>query len=308
MARALWSGAISFGLVTIPVSLYPAKNAQENVAFHMLHASDLRRVHNRWVDEEDHEVPFEEIVKGYEYEKDQYVVLTDDDFRLANVKATQTIDIRAFVGAGEIPVGYFEAPYYLAPARRGQKVYALLRETLRSSGRIAVAEVVIRTKQHLAAVVPSGRALMLVTLRYRDELRPASGLDLPPEGLKSAGVSAKEVALAKRLVDDMTERFDPADYKDTYHADLMARIRQKVRQGKTHEITTPETVDEEAPHKAKVIDLADLLRRSLGEANGARRKSAVAKRAPRGKPALRVVARAAAARRVETAPARRKRA
>jgi DNA end-binding protein Ku len=137
------------------------------------------------------------------------VVLSDEDFRRANVKATQTIDIQSFVPEGEIPVEYFESPYYLAPAARGQKVYALLRETLRSSKRIAVAQVVIRTTQHLAAIVVNGRALMLNTLRYEDELLGPKGLELPAEGVKAAGVTPKEVALAKRLIDDMTEHWKP---------------------------------------------------------------------------------------------------
>lgn len=273
MARALWSGAISFGLVNVPVELYPAED-RTSFKFAMLDKRDFSPVgYKRYSKSSGRDIEWADIVKGYEYEKDRYVVLSDDDFRQANVKATQTIDIRAFVDIAQIPVGYYETPYYLAPARRGQKVYALLRETLRASGRVGIAEVVIRTRQHLAAVVPSGRALMLVTLRYRDDLRPATGLDLPAENLKSAGVSAKEIALAKRLVDDMTEKFDPAQYKDTYHADLMVRIRQKVKQGRTHEIAPADVKQSPAPRSAKVINLADLLKRSLHDSNGSRRKA-----------------------------------
>jgi len=173
MARAIWKGAISFGLVNIPVEVYPAED-RKAFKFSMLDKRDLSPVgYKRYSKKTNKEVEWSNIVKGYEYEKDQYVVLSDEDFRRANVKATQTIDIQAFVAADEIPVEYFESPYYLAPAPRGQKVYALLRETLRSSKRVAVAQVVIRTTQHLAAIVVNGRALMLNTLRYQDELTQA---------------------------------------------------------------------------------------------------------------------------------------
>src|SRR5205814_3136892 len=178
---------------------------------------------------------------------------------------------KAFVVADEIPVEYFETPYYLAPGARGQKVYALLRETLRESKRIAVAEVVIHTTQHLAAIVVNGRALMLNTLRYQDELADAKGLDLPAEGLKAAGVSSKEVALAKRLIDDMTEHWNPGEFKDTYHDDLMARIKEKIKLGQTREITPPSKEEEREPRSAQVIDLAALLKESLGKGGAARK-------------------------------------
>jgi len=309
MARALWKGAITFGLVNIPVELYPAED-RKSFSFAMLDKRDFSPVgYRRYSKSTGKEVQWSDIVKGYEYEKGQYVVLSDEDFRRANVKATQTIDIRAFVGADEIPVGFYETPYYLAPGPRGEKVYALLRETLKSTGRVAVAEVVIRTTQHLAAVVAGDRALMMVTLRYADELRQASQLELPPAGLKSAGVTQKEVDLAKRLVDDMTEAWDPAQFKDTYHKDLMARIEQKVKAGQTHEITRAEEGDTRAPRAGNVVDLADLLKHSLGKGGGGKRASAANDDAPvAGKPRLRVVARQPAAKRVTKATVRRKRA
>lgn len=290
MARALWKGAITFGLVNIPVELYPAED-RKSFKFSMLDKRDLSPVgYKRYSKTNGKEVDWADIIKGYEYEKDQYVVLSDEDFRRANVKATQTIDIQAFVPAEEIPIEYFETPYYLAPGARGQKVYTLLRETLRSTKRIAIAQVVIRTAQHLAAVVVNGRALMLNTLRYQDELRNANGLDLPAEGLRAAGVTTKEIELAKRLVDDMTEHWNPGEFKDTYHEDLMARIRQKIKQGQTKEITEPGKDKEERPRSAQVIDLADLLKQSLGK-GGATGKSAERKAATaHAKPALRVVA------------------
>ena len=295
MPRALWKGAISFGLVNIPVELYPAEN-RKSFEFSMLDKRDLSPVgYKRYSKASGKEVPWENIVKGYEYEKDRYVVLSDEDFRQANVKATQTIDIRAFVAMDEIPVEYYEAPYYLAPGKRGEKAYALLRETLKASRRAAVAEFVLRTTPHLAVVIPNGRALMLDTLRFQDELRDAKGLELPPEGLKSAGVAPKEVDLAKRLVDDMTEHFDAAKYHNTYHDDLMARIKQKIKEGRTTEITEPER-GEAAPRSAQVIDLAALLKQSLAKGAGGSRTGARAAASKRARPST------------AKAPARRKRA
>src|SRR6478672_727142 len=285
MARALWKGAITFGLVNIPVELHPAED-RKSFQFSMLDKRDLSPVgFKRYSKASGKEVDWQNVVKGYEYEKDQYVVLSDEDFKRANVKATQTIEIRAFVGADEIPAEYFETPYYLAPDKRGQKVYALLRETLKSTGRIAVAQVVIRTTPHLAAVIPSGRALMMVTLRYQDELRPMKDLDLPPESLKSVGVNPKELDLAKRLVGDMSGSWDPSEYKDTYHEDLMARIREKIKLGQTKEITNPESEGKAAPRSAEVIDLAALLKQSL-EKGGTERKPAArsTRSAEHGKP------------------------
>jgi DNA end-binding protein Ku len=196
-------------LVNIPVELYSAED-KKSFKFAMLDKRDFSPVgYKRYSKKSKKEVEWSDIVKGYEYEKGQYVVLSDEDFKRANVKATQTIDIQCFVGEDEVPVEYFETPYFLAPAARGQKVYALLRETLQASKRIAIAQVVIRTTQHLAAIVVKDRALMLNTLRYHDELVDPKALDLPAEGLKAAGVSAKEVQLAKRLIDDMTEHWKP---------------------------------------------------------------------------------------------------
>jgi DNA end-binding protein Ku len=273
MARALWKGAIAFGLVTIPVELHSAEEHRE-FKLAMLDKRDFSPVgYKRYSKKSGKEVPWEDVVKGYEYEKGEYVVLSDEDFRRADAKASQAIEIQAFVPAEEIPVEYFETPYYLAPGRAGQKVYALLRETLRETARIAIGEVVIRTVKHLAAIVPVGRALMLNTLRYPDQLRAADDLDLPAEGLKSVRVSAKEAELAKRLVGDMAEHWRPAAFKDTYHEDLMRRIREKIKAGETREITEGEE-GAAAPRTAKVIDLAALLERSLKEGERAGKKAA----------------------------------
>jgi len=242
------------------------------------------------------------VVKGYEYEKGQYVVLSDEDFKRANVKASRTIEIQAFVPAKDVSPEFFETPYYLIPGDRGEKVYALLRETLRTTGRIAVAQFVLRTTPHLVAVQPVGPALMLLTLRYADELRAAKGLELPAAGLKEARVTAKEVDLAKRLIEDMSEDWDPSAYKNTYHEDLMHRIDEKVKKGETHELTKPSDDDAGERRTAKVIDLASLLKQSID--GSAPRRSGAHRRPKAGtKPQLRVVES-----RGQRQPAKRKRA
>jgi DNA end-binding protein Ku len=281
MARPLWTGAISFGLVNVPVSLYPAQDRHE-FEFAMLDKRDLSPVGYKRVSKRTgREVKWSDIVKGYEYEKGRYVVLSDEDFKQANVKATQTIDIQAFVPVEEIPTQFYDTPYYLTPGKRGEKVYALLRETLRETGRVAVAQVVIRTTQHLAVVYPLERALMLNTLRYPEELRDPNELPLPKAGLKGSGVTAKEVDLAKRLMSDMAGHWKPDAFKNSYHADLLRRIREKIKHGRTKEITEPEGAKERAPQSAEVIDLAELLKKSLKGEGGARKPARGATPSPR---------------------------
>jgi DNA end-binding protein Ku len=304
MTRALWKGDISFGLVTIPVELYPAEEHRE-FRFSMLDKRDFSPVgYKRYSKRSNKEVEWDNIVKGYEYEKGQYVVLSDEDFRRANVKASQTIDIMEFVPAEEIPTQYFETPYYLAPTERGKKVYALLRETLLSTGKVAIAQVVIRTTQHLAAVVPVGRALMLNTMRYADQLRDPEKIGLPEAGLKAAGVTTKEVELAKRLVDDMAGHWKPAEFKDTYHQDLMHRINEKIKNGETKQLTEPDAAAPDRPHSAQVIDLAALLQQSLkGDPRAGRKAQAAASSSAQPTSKTR-----AAAAKASTAAAKRKRA
>lgn len=289
MARSIWKGSITFGLVSIPVELFTAEE-RKGFKFSMLDKRDFSPVgYKRYSKETGNEVEWSDIVKGYEYEKGQYVVLTDEDFKRANVKASRTIEIETFVPATDISPQFFETPYYLVPGERGEKVYALLRETLRSSGRAAVAQFVLRSTPHLAAVRPEGKALMLYTLRYQDELKGVKGLELPSENLKEARVTTKEIDLAKRLIDDMTDKWDPSAYKDTYHEDLMGRINEKIKGGETHEITQSSGDESQAPHSAQVIDLAALLQKSIGT-GGARKKAAPTRRPKAGtKPTLRVV-------------------
>lgn len=265
--RVLWKGAITFGLVHIPVNLYPGATAHA-LDLDLLDKRDFAPIGYRRVNKRTgEEVARANIVKGYEYEDGEYVVLSDDDFRQANVKATQTVEIQAFVDAAEIQGYYFDSPYYLEPGKGGTKGYALLRETLRRTGRVGIATVVLRGRQHLAAVMPIERMLVLNTLRYAKEIRSASRLALPNGDLKGAGVTRKELEMAERLVADMTEDWRPERYSDTYRDDLLARIEHKVKAGKTHVVSEPG--DETKPREsAQVIDLMAALKRSLDRRGG----------------------------------------
>ena len=257
MPRELWKGAIRFGLVHIPVSLYPAEDCQE-LSFTMLDKRDLQPVgYKRYNKSTGDEVAFEDIVKGYEYEDGHFVTLDKDDFRRANVEATQTVDIVGFVDRHDIAPYYLESPYYLAPGKNGDKGYALLREVLDKQGKVAVATVVIRTRQHIAMVYARHNVLVLNTLRYENELRPTKGLEVPKD-LKDAKVQPNEMKMAERLIDDMTIPWDPSRYHDTYRDDLLKMIEEKAA-GHTRKMPKAR-----AP-KAEIVDFARLLERSLSQ-------------------------------------------
>ncbi|MDQ6618418.1 MAG: Ku protein [Pseudomonadota bacterium] len=267
MPRALWKGAISFGLVNVPVELYPAASSN---------SLDLTWLDRRSMDPVGYkrinkrtgkEVGKDDIVKGYEYEDARYVVLGAEDFKRANPVATQTVEIHAFVAAESIPPMFFETPYYLAPGKKGEKAYALLREAMKRSKRVAVATVVIMTKQHLALVLPSDDLLLLNTLRYADEIRDRSGLSIPA-GSRSAAVSDRELDMAMKLVDSMSDEWKPEQYHDTYRDDLLARIHEKVAAGETELVPEPDKAS--APRQsADVVDLVALLQNSLRAKRGA---------------------------------------
>jgi DNA end-binding protein Ku len=264
MPRAIWKGTISFGLVTIPVGLFSAVAAQE-LAFHLLDSRDFSAVHNKRVNENTgEEVPWEAIVKGHQLEDGRWVALTDDDFAAANVKATRTIDVLGAVCEDDIAVGFFDTPYFLTPEPQGAKAYALLREALRRAGRVAIGQIVIRSRQRLCALVPQGDALALEVLRYPYELRDASGLDLPGSDLEALGVTEAESALATQLVATIETGWDPTRYRDTYHDDLLALIARKAK-GETIAAPEPST-----PVGGEVVDIMDLLKRSVEEARRAK--------------------------------------
>jgi DNA end-binding protein Ku len=258
MARVVWKGAIVFGLVNVPVDLYPG--SKENaIDFDWIDKRDMAPVGYQRINKSTGKpVEMSDIVKGYEYEKGNYVVLEEEDFKAANPKATQTVEIVAFVQREAIPPHFFDRPYRLVPGKRGEKGYALLRETLKRTDKVAVAQVVIRTKQHLAVVMPIGNLLEMITLRWADEILDASEFDLP--SLKDAKVTDKEIELAERLVEDMTEDWDPTQYHDTYREDLMKRIESLATEGRTHVVRQP---DKEGGGGAQIIDLMAALKRSL---------------------------------------------
>jgi DNA end-binding protein Ku len=260
----MWKGAISFGLVHIPVEMYPAVS-DNGLDLHMLDRRDFSPIgFKRYNKNTGKEVSWDDIIKGYEYADGEYVVLSDEDLRRANPEATQTIDILAFVNAEQVPLIYYEQPYYLAPGKGGDKVYALLRETLREVGKIGIANVVIRVKQHLAALVCVGDTIVLNTLRYPDEIRPTDELKIPDESSKAAQVTEKELQMAKALVEGMSEKWKPQQYHDTYREDVMAMVKKKIEANQTKTITMPEP-EADKPSKAKVIDLVSLLQASLGK-------------------------------------------
>jgi len=264
MARSMWKGAISFGLVHIPVEMYPAASDQ-GLDLSMLDRRDFAPIgFKRYNKATGKEVSWDDIVKGYEYSDGEYVVLSDEDLRRANPDATQSIDILAFVNADQVPLIYYEQPYYLAPGKGGDKVYALLRETLREVGKIGIANVVIRVKQHLAALVCVGDTIVLNTLRYPDEIRPTDELKIPGADTKAAQVTEKELQMAKALVEGMSEKWKPQQYHDTYREDVMALIKKKIAANQTKTLTEPEP-EQEKPAKTNVIDLVALLQASLGK-------------------------------------------
>ncbi|MGZ5198457.1 MAG: non-homologous end joining protein Ku [Telluria sp.] len=264
MARSMWKGAISFGLVHIPVEMYPAVSSQ-GLDLTMLDRRDFSPVgFKRYNKGNQKDVSWDDIVKGYEYTPGEYVVLSEEDLRRANPEATQTIDIAAFVDAEQVPLLFYDQPYYLAPGKGGDKVYALLRETLKATGKIGIARVVIRVKQHLAALVCVGDVIVLNTLRYADEIRDAGELKIPAPDSKTATISDKELAMAKALVDGMSEDWHPDEFHDTYREDVLALVEQKVAANETHSITMP-THERERAASSNVIDLVSLLQASLGK-------------------------------------------
>lgn len=279
MPRELWKGAIQFGLVHVPVSLYPAEH-REDLSFTLLDRRDMQPVGYQRVNKSTgEEVPYEEVVKGYEYEKGEYVTVEKEDFKRANVEATQTVDIVGFIDADAIPPYYYDSPYYLAPGKHGDKGYALLRETLGRAGRVGIATVVIRTRQHIAALYARDNVLVLNTLRFHDELRKVDGLEVPGT-LKAAKVQPKELDMAERLVEDMSIEWKPESFHDTYREDLKKFIEEKAA-GKVEK----KPRGKRAPRGAEIIDFSKLLEKSLAavkKGEEAPKKRAAASRRRKG--------------------------
>lgn len=266
MARAIWKGSISFGLVQIPIGLYTAEKRDE-LSLSLLDRHDLAPVGNERVNRRTGaKIEWKDVVKGYAYQKGKYVVVTDEDIRNANVRATQTIDILAFVDRDEISPLYFDTPYYLAPTKQGAKAYAILRDTLREAGKVGIAKVVIRTRQHLCALLVDDDRLMLQLMRFSHELRSPDELELPGEGTKASRATARELEMAKQLVASMVEPWKPSQYHDEYRDDLLARIKRKAKHGEIED--APESEKTRPERSTNVIDLVELLKKSMEPTNG----------------------------------------
>jgi DNA end-binding protein Ku len=255
MAHAIWSGAINFGLVTIPVKLFTAVKT-DDLSFNMLHAKDEGRIkYERICSVDGKPVPWDEIVKGYEYEKGQYVVLNDEDFAAVNPEATQSVDIVEFVEIDKINPMYFDKPYYLEPTKQGRHAYALLREALETTNRVAIARVVIRTKEYIAAVKPINGALVLELMHWASEIVGADTLEIPGK----EKLPEKEMQMARMLIDTMSvDEFEAEKFANNYHDQLMTMIEARAA-GK--ELPKPK----KAPARAKVVNLMDVLAQSLEE-------------------------------------------
>jgi DNA end-binding protein Ku len=258
--RAIWKGNISFALVSIPISLFSATRKNE-LSFHYLHKKDMSPVsYKRFCDAENSEVPWEEITRGYEYEKDQYVEITDEDLDKADIELTKTIQIQEFVQENEIDPVYFDKPYYLEPQKGGERAYALMRDALAQSKKVGVAKVVLKSREHLAAVKSVGNMLTLQTMRFSHEIVDAGALNLPAK----AEISKKEMDLANTLIDSMSDKFDPNRYKDDYYDKVLGIIQMKVA-GVTPQVPAPK-----GPGPAKVVDLMEILKQSLNETKKAK--------------------------------------
>jgi DNA end-binding protein Ku len=278
MPRPIWKGAISFGLVTVPVALYTATERAADLHFRLLHVKDASPVdYKRVCEAEGVEVPWPQIGKGYEYEKGRYVLVTDKDFARARVEATQTFAVRDFVPARAIDAVHFDEPYYLTPAGQpAARAYALLRDALADSGRVGVGTIVLRQREHLAALQPRRRALTLTTLRWAYEIRPLDALDLPAAGR----ADKRQLGLARQLIDTLARDWDPSRYRDTYREVLLKVIEQKV---KGEPLSPPAS-----RRPARVVNLMDALRRSL-DAPPRKTTAGVARRPPRRRAARRTV-------------------
>lgn len=268
MPRAIWKGAISFGLVHIPVSLVSATSS-EGVDFDWLDKRSMDPVGYKRINKATgKEISKDNIVKGVAYEKGCYVVLSEEEIRWAHPKSTQTIEIIAFVAADQIPLQNIDTPYFLAPDKRGGKVYALLRETLKKTAKVALANVVLHTKQHLAALMPLDSALVLVMLRWPAEVRSLDELELGSDVTKPS-LTKGELDMAKRLVEDMSADWQPDAYRDSFQEKIMALVARKAKAGKIEDVESQE--GSEARKSADVIDLTELLKRSLaGQASAAK--------------------------------------
>lgn len=266
MARPIWSGAISFGLLNIPVQLMPAER-QVDLKFHLLDSRDKGRIRYERINADTgEEVPWKDVVKAYEYEKGSFVVLSEEDIEKAAPESKESVDIEAFVDLRQISPKYFEKPYYLVPAKKAEKGYVLLRDTLASSGKAGLARVVIRTREYLALVLPEDQALVLLLLRFPQELIPAEDYAFPPSGTRRFKLAPREREMAEQLVSSMTAEWDPDQYRDEFRERLRKAVQARIRQKGSHR-KIPQKPQEELPDNAStnVVDFMALLKKSLAE-------------------------------------------
>ena len=261
MARSLWKGAISFGLLNIPIELMNASQ-EKRLSFHMLDKRDNAAIGYRQYNKATgKDIDKKNIVKGFEYEKNQFVLIDNKDFIKANPKATQTVDIEDFVDIQDLDFLLFEKPYYLIPGKNGEKGYVLLRKVLEQTKKVAIAKFVLRNSQHLAAVIPKGDYLILEVLRFAHEIQEVSEVNfLDKAKMNQIKISAKELKVAQDLVLGMTAEWQPKQYKDTYQDELSKYIRRKIKTGDTE---VSETKAEENMTNTNLVDLMPLLRKSL---------------------------------------------
>ena len=255
--RSIWKGAISFGLVNIPVSLYSAEESND-LKFSLIDKRDESKIRYQRINEKTgEEVSYDNIVKAYEFDDGDYVIMTDEDFEKADVEATKTVDIETFIKRDELNFMYLEKPYFIAPTKGGEKPYVLLREAMEKTEKIGIARVVIRTKAYLAAIYSSDNILVLNLIRFHDELRSSEELKIP----ESVKLSKKEMDLAESLIDGMTATWKPEDYEDEYKDAVMKRIEAKSK--KKGKIEEAEEVEEKEAGSGKVVDIMDLLKKSV---------------------------------------------
>lgn len=260
MARPIWKGHISFGLINIPITLYSAEN-RSDLHFHLVDSRNNARVRYERINEATgEEVPWNSVVKAYEYDDGNFVLLKDEDFKRADVRATQSVDIEDFVDRDAVDCIYFEKPYILVPGKKAEKGYVLLRETLKRTNKIGIARVVIRERQYIAALMPRENALFLNLLRYNQELRDPSEFDIPAGSLEKHNLSRKEIEMAEKFIDAMTADWAPEKYKDEYRESLLKWIQQKIRAGQ--KAAAPEE-EELEPTDTESADIMELLRKSL---------------------------------------------
>jgi DNA end-binding protein Ku len=268
MARPIWKGYISFGLVNIPITLYSAEE-KTKLNFHLLDSRDKARVRYQRVNEDTgEEVPWDQVIKGYEYDDQNYVLFSDEDFKKVDVEASQTVEIQSFAEGHEIDPRYYDKPYYLVQGKKGEKGYALLREVLERSGKMGIAKVVIRSREHLAALLPKDNMLVLNLMRFQEELRDPSEFDVPDRDLDKHSVTKKELQMAEQLVESMTDEWDPSKYHDEYREKLLQMIEQRVESGQLE--AGPEAEEKEEP-KPGVVNIMDLLEQSVQQKGGGKK-------------------------------------